>query len=429
MPLACGTDRHDSVGANGSGVKKRIATARPGIMRLPRAVWALGTVSLLMDMSSEMIHALLPTFLVVGLGASAATLGAIEGIADGTASVAKLFSGWLSDRLGKRKALAVLGYGLAALSKPLFALAPNPAWVLIARFSDRVGKGIRGAPRDALIADLAARALHGAAYGLRQALDSVGAVLGPLAAVGLMLLFLDDIRAVFWVAVIPAVISVLALLLAVREPPGISPDPSARIPLRRRDIAALGKSFWQVVGVAGILLLARFSEAFLLLRAEETGLQAAYLPFLFVLMNSVFALTAYPMGALSDRIGRRRLVLAGFTVLAGADLVLAYASGLVAILIGAGLWGLHLAMTQGLLVALVADAADPARRGTAFGVFHLVAGVALLGASVIAGILWSSFGARWTFLAGAGLTAGGLMAALALLRHGANMARGSGLTR
>ncbi len=392
-------------------------------MRLPRAVWALGVVSLLMDMSSEMIHALLPTFLVVGLGASAATLGVIEGIADGTASVTRLFSGWLSDRLGKRKALAVFGYGLAALSKPLFALAPSPAWVFVARFSDRVGKGIRGSPRDALIADLAVRSLHGAAYGLRQALDSVGAVLGPLAAVALMLLLLDDIRTVFWVAAIPAVISVLVLLVAVREPPGVPPNPAARIPLRRHDVAALGKQFWQVVGVAGILLLARFSEAFLLLRAQETGLRAAYLPFLFVLMNSIFALAAYPVGALSDHIGRRRLVLAGFAVLAGADLVLAFASGPVAVFVGATLWGLHLAMTQGLLVALVADAADPTRRGTAFGVFHLVAGAALLGASVIAGILWNSFGARWTFLAGAGLTTAGLLATLAILRRNAVAAR------
>ncbi len=396
-------------------------------MRLPSGVWALGLVSLLMDMSSEMIHALLPTFLVVGLGASAATLGVIEGVADGTASLAKLFSGWLSDRLGKRKALAVLGYGLAAISKPLFALAPNPAWVLVARFSDRVGKGIRGSPRDALIADLTPRSLHGSAYGLRQALDSVGAVLGPLAAVGLMLLFLDNIRAVFWVAAVPAVISVIVLLVAVREPPGVTPNPAARIPLRSGDIAALGKGFWQVVGIAGILLLARFSEAFLLLKAQETGLEAAYLPFLFVLMNTVFALVAYPMGALSDRIGRRRLVLAGFAVLAAADLVLAFATGLVAVFVGATLWGLHLAMTQGLLVALVADAADRTRRGTAFGVFHLVAGVALLGASVIAGILWSSFGARWTFLAGAGMTAVGLLAASAIPRGDAPAAPRSDL--
>ena len=396
-------------------------------MRLPSGVWALGLVSLLMDMSSEMIHALLPTFLVVGLGASAATLGVIEGVADGTASLAKLFSGWLSDRLGKRKALAVLGYGLAAISKPLFALAPNPAWVLVARFSDRVGKGIRGSPRDALIADLTPRSLHGSAYGLRQALDSVGAVLGPLAAVGLMLLFLDNIRAVFWVAAVPAVISVIVLLVAVREPPGVTPNPAARIPLRSGDIAALGKGFWQVVGIAGILLLARFSEAFLLLKAQETGLEAAYLPFLFVLMNTVFALVAYPMGALSDRIGRRRLVLAGFAVLAVADLVLAFATGLVAVFVGATLWGLHLAMTQGLLVALVADAADRTRRGTAFGVFHLVAGVALLGASVIAGILWSSFGARWTFLAGAGMTAVGLLAASAIPRGDAPAAPRSDL--
>ncbi|RMD88676.1 MAG: MFS transporter [Alphaproteobacteria bacterium] len=364
-----------------------------------------------MDMSSEMIHALLPTFLVVGLGASPVILGVIEGVADGTASFAKLLSGWLSDRLGTRKWLAGLGYALAAVSKPFFALATSAGWVLGARFVDRLGKGIRGAPRDALIADLTPPEQHGAAYGLRQALDSAGAVIGPLAASALMLLLDENMRAIFWIAVIPAAISVSLIVVKVSEPRGLRANPQARIPLRRKDIARLGTAFWRVVALAGLLLLARFSEAFLLLRGQETGVPAAYLPLLFVLMNSVFALAAFPAGALSDRIGRRRLLLAGFVLLAAAELLLAVPGSAVALVAATLLWGLHLALTQGLLVALVADTAAPELRGTAFGILHLVAGVSLLLASTLAGALWSLFGAAIAVTAAASLALAGVAAA------------------
>ncbi|MFQ5346268.1 MAG: MFS transporter [Rhodothalassiaceae bacterium] len=379
--------------------------------RLPGAVWALGLVSLFMDISSEMIHALLPSFLVVGLGASPAMLGVIEGVADGTAAFARLLSGWLSDRLGTRKWLAGLGYALAAVSKPLFALATSAGWVLGARFVDRLGKGIRGAPRDALIAELAPPEQHGAAYGLRQALDSTGAVLGPLVASALMLLLAGNIRAIFWIAAIPAAISVSLIMAKVSDPPGLCANPDARIPLRRKDIMRLGAGFWRVVALAGVLLLARFSEAFLLLRGQESGVLAAYLPLLFVLMNIVFALAAFPAGALSDRIGRRRLLLAGFVLLAAAELLLAVPGSTITLVAATVLWGLHLALTQGLLVALVADTAAPELRGTAFGVLHLVAGVSLFLASTLAGALWSLFGAAIAVTAAAGLALAGVVAA------------------
>jgi MFS family permease len=277
-------------------------TASPG---LPRGIWALGLVSMFMDISSEMIHSLLPVFLVTILGASAVTVGLIEGIGEATASISKLFSGWLSDRLGKRKALTVIGYGLGALSKPLFALAPTPSWVLVARFSDRIGKGIRGAPRDALVGDLAPAGLRGAAYGLRQSLDTVGAFAGPLLAMALMALFADDFRLVFWLAVVPGLIAVAILVLGVREPAQARPLAEARVPIRWSELGRLGRLFWGVVAVGAVLTLARFSEAFLILRAEDTGLSLALIPLVLVVMNVVYAASAYPMGALSDRYDRR----------------------------------------------------------------------------------------------------------------------------
>jgi MFS family permease len=387
-----------------------LASAR----RLPGSVWALGFVSLLMDASSELIHSLLPVFLVSALGASAVTLGLIEGVAEGTASVSKLFSGWLSDRLGKRKALAVAGYGLAALSKPMFALATTAGWVFGARFADRVGKGIRGSPRDALVADITPKELRGAAFGLRQALDSVGAVLGPLLAMALMALWNDDFRRVFWAAVVPAALSVAVLMLFVREPDAraaraaVSEKP--RPVLRLADLRELDRAFWVVVIVGGVLTLARFSEAFLVLRAQDLGMSVRMLPLVFVVMNAVYAGSAYPFGALSDRMSRWTLIGAGFAVLIAADLTLAYATSVLAVLIGVALWGLHMGMTQGLLSALVSVTAPAKVRGTAFGIFQLASGVALLLASLVAGQLWDAAGPRATFLAGAGITAAGLAA-------------------
>jgi MFS family permease len=386
-----------------------------GSRRLPGSIWALGIVSLFMDISSEMIHALLPVFLVTVLGASAVTIGLIEGIGEATASMTKLISGRLSDRFGRRKPLTVIGYGLGALSKPLFALAPSVGWVLFARFSDRIGKGIRGAPRDALVGDLAPPEVRGAAYGLRQSLDTVGAFAGPLLAMMLMTLLDDDFRAVFWLAVVPGALAVVILVLFVREP---EPRVDSAEPTRMRliEVHRLGGMFWGVVAIGAVLTLARFSEAFLILRAQDAELPLALVPLVLVVMNVVYALSAYPIGAISDRFDRRFLLATGFLVLIAADLVLAAAAGLPMVMFGVGLWGLHLGMTQGLLAALVADAVAPAVRGSAFGVFHLVTGVTVLLASLIAGVLWETVGPQATFLAGALFTAVGLVGMLMILR-------------
>jgi len=385
--------------------------------RLPAGIWALGLVSLFMDVSSEMIHALLPVFLVTVLGASAVTVGLIEGIGEATASFSKLFSGWLSDRLGRRKLLIVAGYGLGALSKPLFALAPGPDWVLFARFSDRVGKGIRGAPRDALIGDLVTPEMTGAAYGLRQSLDTVGAFIGPLLAIVLMMAFAGDFRAVFWIAVIPGLIAVAILVIGVREPERHAAAAGSKPVIQLTDVRHLGAPFWGVVGIGAALTLARFSEAFLVLRANDAGLALSLVPLVLVVMNVVFAVSAYPVGVISDRLGRHGLLAAGFAVLILADLVLAIAPGLWAVLIGVALWGLHMGMTQGVLAALVSDSAPATLRGSAFGVFHLVTGLATLLASVIAGALWTWVGPAGTFLGGALFTIIGLAGMIGLTRR------------
>ena len=390
------------------------ASEKRGWRAVPRTVWALWLVSLLMDTSSEMIHGLLPVFLVAGLGASAATVGFIEGVGEATASIVKVFSGWLSDRLGKRKLLTVLGYGLAAVSKPLFPLAVDPGHVLAARFADRVGKGIRGAPRDALVADVTPPQIRGVAFGLRQALDTVGAFAGPLIAIGLMVLLAGNIRAVFWWALIPAGLAVLLLIVAVKDPPA-SADPDARKPISFREARAMPRAFWAVVGFGIVFSLARFSEAFLVLRANEQGLALVLTPVVLVVMNLVYSAAATPAGALSDRVDRRVVLAAGLAVLIAADLVLAFWSGVAGALVGVALWGLHMALTQGLLAALVADSAPPRLRGTAFGVFNLAAGVALLAASTLAGVLWDRLGAAATFQAGAVFAAVSLVGLLVVV--------------
>lgn len=377
--------------------------------RLPRSVWALGFVSMFMDISSEMIHGLLPTFLLSVLGASAEMVGVIEGVGEATASISKLFSGWISDRLGKRKILTIVGYGLGALSKPLFALAPTPSWVLAARFSDRIGKGIRGAPRDALVGDLAPSELRGAAYGLRQSLDTVGAFLGPLLAMALMALLRDDFRLVFWLAAIPGLAAVAILALAVREPAQARRASAAKSPIQWAELGLLGRAFWLIVAVGSVLTLARFSEAFLLLRAGDVGLPATLVPLVLVVMNIVYAAAAYPMGALSDRVNRRLMLGAGFGLLIVADIVLAAAQEIWVVMLGVGLWGLHMGMTQGLLATLVADAAPSELRATAFGLFNFASGIALLFASLVAGFLWEQIGPSATFITGAVFTAAGLM--------------------
>ena len=388
-------------------------------LRVPATVWALGFVSLLMDASSEMIHALLPLYMVGVLGTSALSVGIIEGIAEATAQITKLFSGALSDRWGRRKPLVALGYGLAALTKPVFPLAATLPMLVTARFLDRIGKGIRGAPRDALIADVTAPALRGAAFGLRQALDTVGGVLGPLLAIGFMLLFAGDYRSVFWMAVIPAALSVALIFVAVREPPAVAHRQATAPRLSRALLAELPGRYWLVVAVASLFTLARFSEAFLVLRAQSVGLDAALAPLVMVVMSLVYAAAALPAGLLSDRWGRNGLLAAGFALLVVADLVLAFPAGIPGVLLGTALWGLHMGLTQGLLSALVADTAPAHLRGTGFGMFSLATGIALLAASLVAGALWDWLGPSGTFLAGAGFTALALLALPLALRRAA----------
>lgn len=368
---------------------------------LPAGVWALGFVSLFMDVSSEMIHGLLPVFLVGTLGVSAAGLGLIEGIAESTAAITKLFSGAWSDRLGRRKPLAVLGYGLAALTKPLFPLAGGLGMVVAARFLDRIGKGIRGAPRDALVAELSAPEQRGSAFGLRQALDTVGALLGPLLAVAGMVLLAGDVRAVFWIATVPAFISVAILVVAVHEPAAMAPAAPRRNPLAGWRWRRFPRSFWRLVIIVMLFTFTRFSEAFLVLRAGSAGIPDAYAPFALVAMNLAYVLSAYPAGALSDRMPRHRVLALGCVVMVIADLLLAWGRDGWMIAGGILFWGLHMGMTEGLINALTADHAPPELRGTAFGVVNLVRGVMLLLASVTAGALWTRFGAPVTFAAGA----------------------------
>ena len=368
--------------------------------RLPPRIWALGFVSLLMDVSSEMIHSLLPMFMVSVLGASALSVGLIEGAAEATALIVKIFSGALSDYLGKRKVLAVIGYGLGALTKPLFAMSSSIGVMLSARVIDRIGKGIRGAPRDALIADLAPPQMRGAAFGLRQALDTVGAFVGPLLAVALMLVWADDFRAVFWVAVIPGALAVALLIFGVSEPERANGAPRVN-PIRWTNLQRLGAPYWWVVIVGAFFTLARFSEAFLVLRAQQGGLRVAWVPLVMVAMNVVYALAAYPFGKLSDRISHAQLLMLGLGVLIAADLVLASSNHWSVVVAGVLLWGLHMGITQGLLATMVADTAPEDLRGTAFGFFNLVSGLAMLAASVVAGLLWDQLGAAFTFYAGA----------------------------
>ncbi|MEX2036328.1 MAG: MFS transporter [Xanthobacteraceae bacterium] len=371
---------------------------------IPASVWALGLVSLLMDTSSEMIHALLPVYLVTVLGTSTLTVGIIEGIAEATAAIVKVFSGALSDWLGRRKFLTALGYGLAAFSKPIFPLAPTVGWLVAARFVDRVGKGIRGAPRDALIADISPVHLRGASFGLRQSLDTAGAFLGPLLAIVLMWFTASNFTAVFWFAVIPAFLAMGLIIFGVSEPDRPAELRSVRSPLSLTELKRLGVAYWLVVAVATVFTLARFSEAFLVLRAQAIGLPIMLVPGVLVVMNLVYALAAYPAGVLSDNGNRLRVLVIGLLLLIAADVVLAFAPGIAALMLGVALWGLHMGFTQGLLSTLVADSAPAELRGTAFGMFNLLTGLALLAASIVAGALWDAVGPKGTFLAGAAIT-------------------------
>ena len=378
---------------------------------LPGSIWALGLVSLFMDASSELVHSLLPVFMAGVLGASVATIGVIEGVAEATAAMVKVFSGAISDIFRKRKFLVLLGYGLAALTKPIFPLANSIGWVFAARFIDRIGKGIRTAPRDALVADLALPEMRGAAYGLRQALDAAGSFTGPLLAVAFMALLANRIRAVLWIAVVPAFLCVALIVFGVREPADAKSSP-ARKRLGLADARRLPLRYWFIVALGTVFTLARFSEAFLILRAQDVGLALGFVPLILVVMNVVYSACAYPMGSAADRLPPRTLLVAGLGMLIIADGLLAAASSPLLAFSGAAFWGLHMALTQGLLTKLVADTAPDELRGTAFGVFNLVSGGALLLASMIAGALWTALGPAATFIAGAvfaALAAAGLL--------------------
>ncbi|KWV58580.1 MFS transporter [Bradyrhizobium macuxiense] len=407
--------------------ERRHVTAKPNqpssSARIPTGIWALGFVSMLMDVSSEMIHALLPVYLVTVLGTSMVTVGLIEGIAEATASITKIFSGALSDWLGKRKLLAALGYGLAAITKPAFPLAPTVGWLVAARFIDRVGKGIRGAPRDALVADIAPPELRGASFGLRQSLDTVGAFLGPLLAIALMWASADNFRVVFWVAVLPAFLSLALIVLAVEEPKRHADAGAAKNPLSLAAAKNLGGAYWRVVGIGVVFTLARFSEAFLILRAQDVGLGAMWVPAVLVLMNIVYALSAYPAGVLADRIDRTGLLGLGLACLAAADLALAGFANLGGVALGVILWGLHMGLTQGLFATLVADASPASLRGTAYGYFNLFTGIAMLGSSIIAGALWDALGPAATFLCSLALALLSLAGLLTIGRIGKDPGR------
>jgi MFS family permease len=366
-------------------------------------------VSLFMDLSSEIVHALLPIFLTVTLGASVAMVGLIDGVAEASAQITKVFSGYVSDRMGRRKPLILAGYGLAALTKPLFPLAGTTGLVLGARFADRIGKGLRGAPRDALIADVTPPEIRGRAFGLRQSLDTVGGFVGPLLAVGLMLVLAGDIRMVFWIAVVPAIMSVICVIVGVRDSEAVG---EAQVPIRTREALRLGRPFWMLVAIGVVFTLARFSEAFLILKASGEGLPAAFAPLVLVVMNLVFSVGAYPAGALADTLPARTLLLWGLALLIGADLILAFTGSIAGAFAGIALWGGHMALSQGLLAKLVADQAPAEARGTAFGLYNLASGIALLVASVVAGLLWDAYGPAATFIAGAGFAA---LAAVMLL--------------
>lgn len=393
------------------------AAPRP---KLPAAIWVLGFVSLLTDVGSEMVHGLLPVLLASGLGASMLVIGVLEGAAEAIALITKVFSGYLSDRLRKRKLLTLLGYGMSALVKPLFPMAHSVIAIVTARCLDRVGKGIRGAPRDALIGQLAPSEARGAAFGLRQSLDTIGAVLGPLFAIGLMSLFLGDIQTVLWFAVIPAALGVLLLAVGVREPPPPEVKQAPRLPITRAGLARLGRPYWQTMLVAALLSLARFSEAFLVLRASERGLSHVWVPAVLVIMSLAYSLSAYPFGRQSDRWERRSILAVGMLALALADVVLAWATTSVGVLVGVAIWGVHMGASQGVLAALITDVTGPETRGTAFGVFGLISGVAVLLASALAGVLWDHVSPAAPFWVGAGLAMATIASLVLLPRESTN---------
>jgi MFS family permease len=399
-----------------ASTSKAVLKAR-WIPAIPRTVWVLGFVSLFMDLSSELVHSLLPVFLVSTLGASVMTVGLIEGVAEAATLIAKVFSGASSDYFRRRKGLILLGYGMAALTKPLFPLATSAEAVFIARFLDRIGKGIRGAPRDALVADVAPPAIRGACFGLRQSMDTVGAFLGPSFAILMMFLFANDIRQVLWFAVIPASITVFLIVFGIEDPEGMPARHRFRSPIRLNALKQFSGDYWRVVAVGAIFTLARFSEAFLVLRAQQVGFAIEWVPLVMIVMSLAYSFSAYPAGILSDRVNRRYLLAAGIVLLILADLVLAWAGSPLSVLLGVALWGLHMGCTQGILAAMIAEVTPLELKGTAFGLFNFASGLFMLLASVIAGGLWDRYGPAITFYVGAAFSLAALVMLTSLARR------------
>jgi len=384
--------------------------------KIPKSIWALGFVSMFMDVSTEMIHSLLPIYLVSILGVSAIAVGMIEGIAESTSLLIRIFSGTLSDYLGKRKLIATIGYGIAAATKPLFAIATSLNVIMAARFVDRLGKGIRGAPRDALIGDLSPLSIRGACFGLRQSLDNVGAIAGPLIAILLMWLFANNIKAVFWAATIPAFVSFFIILVVVKEPKKEHHyNQEEQKPFNIKDVAKLHSSFWWVIVIAVVISFARMSEAFLVLKAQDAGFELMYIPLVLVIMNLIYASTSYPAGKLSDKIDRMHLLSLGTLILLISDLLLAYATTHIHTMLGVALWGLHMGVTQGIFAALIVDKTPAHLYGTAFGIFNFLCGLAILFGNIIAGWIWSVHGAQLTFLFSSSLV--GLMFLIILINE------------
>jgi MFS family permease len=382
------------------------ASDPPRPKRLSPNVAALGFVSLLTAISSAMIYGLLPVFLVKVLGVNVASVGLIEGMAESANSLIKIVSGTASDRIGRRMPLVIFGYTLSAVVKTLFPLAGAASTVLAARVLDRLGKGIRDAPRDAFLTDMTAPGLRGTSFGLRLALAIAGFVFGPFFAVGLMRLSGDDFRLVFWIALIPAFLSIIVLILAVKEMP-FNHQPGGRgLRFQRGDLNALPVAFWWAIVIASLLSLARFSPAFLVLKAHATGVDAAYVPMILGLMYFVYSVTAYPFGVLADRFDRRLQLGIGTLILVGADAVLAHAQTIWGAAFGAALWGLQMGVTQPVIGAIVADAAPERLRGAAFGIYDLTIGLAAFAASSGAGILWSISGPGTAFGVSASIASG-----------------------
>ncbi len=368
------------------------------LKNIHRNVWILGLVSLFTDFGTKAIQSILPLFLVSVLGANVSIIGLIEGIAESTASILKLFSGALSDYWGRRKELAILGYGLSTAIIPLFALANSPLWVLVARFGDRLGKGIRVAPRNALVADVTPIEQRGAAYGLRQTLDTIGAFSGPLVATIILLISGQNFRLVFWVALVSGIISVCLLVKGIRETPSSKEKRSKLI--QWDTFQQLGRNYWVLVLAATLFNLGHFSDAFLLLKAQHIGIANAWIPLSMIVMNFSYMLSAYPLGLLSDRMGRKQLLVVAFWLFSLVYLGFAWVQQPQQIWGLFALYGVYLGMSQGILLALVADVTPSELRGTGFGVINLVIGIILLPANLLAGFVWETANPQIPFLLG-----------------------------